>query len=182
MKRLYETLPRSLKSLFSTDTSHPAYKMKRFLSEENLEKPDLCSNCGYCCRHCGCAFSPYDFEDLSFQALLDELSKGQISISVLDKKSLEHFKKDILYLRMRNVGAPIVDTAKDRKGSACVGLKEDGCMFDFDHRPFGGQYLLPHVEDDRLACLAIYSPEECAKEWAPYQKVLKRLARQFPNN
>lgn len=180
MKRLLDNLPREIRSLFTSVNNRPAYKMNRFLTEEHLVKPGLCSNCGYCCQHCGCAFSPYDFEDLSFQALLDELSKGYISIGLIEKRSLESIKKDILYLRMRNVGASVVDIDRKGRPSACVGLKSDGCMFDFEHRPFGGKYLMPFVEDDRLACFNVYSHEECAKEWEPYQKVLKKLVKAVP--
>lgn len=52
------------------------------------EPIDYCAKCGgNCCKHMGCHYSPRDFEDLSFDALKQEIEKGRISIDWWEGKT-----------------------------------------------------------------------------------------------
>ncbi len=142
---------------------------------------EICAECGgACCKMCGCHFSPDDFEELSFEFLRKEIEKGYISIDFVDRDYI-YCDHGYYILRMRNKGAPIVDTKRFR-GSPCIKLTEGGCEFDYEQRPTGGKLLIPSKKRSPLTgrnCESKYSLRDCCFEWEPYQEILRRLAQCF---
>ena len=141
-----------------------------------------CSTCkGECCKRCGCEFSPDDFEDLSYEGLKKKIEKGYISIECIRGDEIER-RNDALYLRVRNLGSPIVDYALRKK--RCILLTDKGCKLGYEERPAGGKLLIPTIQTDGLifrsrCCKSSYSIEACCYEWAPHQRTLLELAWYF---
>lgn len=153
-------------------------------NEKNTTNYNLCKSCGgICCKQCGCHFSPRDFKEISFEYLKSEILKGYISIDVVNGDA--YFIDGFPYiLRVRNVGAPIVEESLVyRKRTQCILLGKDGCMFDYAHRPTGGKLLIPSdkidynyfFSSDERHCRSLYDIRECCLEWRPYTKILSEL-------
>ena len=137
----------------------------------------LCKKCGgKCCQRCGCNFSPDDFSDLSFDGLLKEIQKGYITLELVDGD--QFYIDGIIWLvRMRNVGSPIIEKRLyHRDQSGCIALKENGCPFDYAHRPAGGRLLIPGKKGFEKDCHSPYGTEEALREWKAHQKVLSQIA------
>ena len=144
---------------------------------------EVCSKCGgYCCKRCGCHFSPDDFEDVSFEGLKKEIEKGYISIDYVDGEEI-YQRIGVYILRIRNEGAPIVDLGGGR--TKCILLTEKGCKLDYEHRPSGGKLLIPSsvLSNGKinLLCKSRYDIRDCCYEWLPHKKVLKKLVEYFQN-
>lgn len=112
---------------------------------EEIENKEYCSKCGgYCCRKCGCDYSPADFEDLSFNGLLNTLNEGNISVvSTLDFRRINGklIMAPLLYLRARNINRDVIDLLSFK--TTCSMLREDGCFYEYPERPTGGKNLVP---------------------------------------
>lgn len=148
------------------------------VKNENL---DICQKCGgKCCIKCGCDYSAMDFDDHSYKALLKVLSKGDKSIvAVMDFETLPNGKFiaiPFLYIRARNVNRDIIDLISMK--TVCSQLVENGCNYDYEHRPFGGKNLIPSRHEDG-PCRPKESPISIVSSWAPYQKQLGKIVRQY---
>ncbi len=147
--------------------------------EVKYENKEICKECGgKCCKKCGCDYLPKDFEDLSTNGLLERITGGgDISIiSTLNISILPNGKKvidSILLLRERNINRPIVDLLSYK--TSCASLTEQGCKYDFEHRPSGGKNLIPR---ENGKC---YDPTSLNKVevWLSYQKVLQRVVKRI---
>ncbi len=146
-------------------------------SDPILQNAELCAQCGgKCCKRCGCAFSPDDFEDLSFEALKTEIEKGYITIEVVDGDQF-YIAGFVLMLRVRNVGGLVYENRLyNRPRGQCILLTEHGCKLDWDHRPSGGKLLIPGEGGN---CQSRYSTERALREWEKHQGVLIRLSHYF---
>ena len=154
--------------------------------EKNYDKAknvneSICKECrGFCCRECGCAFSPDDFKEVSFKSLKREIKKGYISIVYVDSYQAKQ-QTGVFILRMRNYGAPVVDM-KDFGMGGCVLLTENGCPFSYEERPSGGKLLIPGENKDEFRwpeCRNEYNLQQCCYEWLPHKKTLYRLYKYF---
>ena len=142
------------------------------------EDNDICRECGgFCCKKSVCDYSPKDFDDLSINKLHEKLLEGNISIiSYLEFKRSGNGKlyaEPFLYLRARNVDRDVVDLVSYKK--RCSMLKEDGCSYSFEERPFGGRNLIP----GKSRCIPEIDPYDIVMEWGRYQKVLHRLVKRI---
>ncbi|MBR3153109.1 MAG: hypothetical protein IKF52_05900 [Clostridia bacterium] len=158
---------------FSND---PYIAIKDYNDKINLNS-EICSNCGgKCCKKCGCHFSPYDFKEISFEYLKEEIKKGYISIDNIDGD--DFFIRGFIYiLRARNKNSPIVDTDRYLATFPCILWDEkNGCKLNYEKRPSGGKLLIPVKNGN---CYSRYDIEDCAREWLPYQKILKELVEFF---
>jgi Fe-S-cluster containining protein len=150
---------------------------------EQLENKDVCRKCGgKCCKKCGCAYVPSDFESMSIDYLQEKLKEGNISITstlLFDKlNNGETTCTPFLYLRVRNINRPIVDILSFK--TPCLMLKENGCAYNFEKRPTGGKNLVPQPD---FKCV----PKEDLEKliiipWARYQKTLARLVKRITGN
>lgn len=155
---------------------------KDYNNPKNVNKT-ICSKCGgECCKRCGCYFSPDDFKEISFEALKTEIERGYISIVIVwGKMALRDL--DVYILRVRNQGAPIVDT--ELKRTPCIFLTETGCKLTYEQRPSGGKLLIPSERTSHVSgkternCHSAYDIELCCYEWEPYQNILHQLAEYF---
>ena len=142
----------------------------------------ICSECGgECCKRCGCHFSPDDFKEISFDFLKKEIEKGYISIDYVDGEVI-YQSFGVYILRVRNQGAPVVDTGLER--TPCILLTKKGCKLDYEHRPTGGKLLIPSSEvfgifGEVKNCQSNYSIEDCCYEWKPHQRILRDLLEYF---
>lgn len=142
--------------------------------ESLYENKEICSKCGgRCCKKSGCVYSPKDFKDTSFKALLAKLEEGNISItSTIKFQKLKNgilFPVIYLYLRARNIDRPVVDLLSLKSG--CSKLSSTGCEYNFDSRPYYGKTLIPGE--------VCKNPEliNAIPEWQSYQKVLSKLVK-----
>lgn len=144
-----------------------------------LENKDICKKCGgRCCKKSGCDYSPSDFTDLSFNALLEKLNEGKISIvAALRIEKLPNGSKYVnpfLYLRARNLNRDIIDLFSMK--TTCSQLTEIGCKYNFDERPSYGKNLVPK---DNGVCYPLKNPNLILEEWDSYQKVLSRIVKRM---
>lgn len=131
---------------------------------------DACRKCqGACCKNMGCHFSPTDFKEISFDYLKEVIMKGYISIDWWEEPD----DSPSYFLRMRNVGGPIIDPSW---GGRCVLLTDDGCPLSFNERPLGARSLKPSPDG---YCVVHYSKEQCKYDWANYSDILKELVEYF---
>lgn len=134
----------------------------------------VCKKCGgKCCRNTGCYFSTRDFDEISYESLYSLLSKGYTSISPTSG-ALTGLENSLL-LKVRNVNDPIV-IFDELEPSRCILLGENGCSLKDGERPYGGSSLIPMAE---ASCIIGYTLREAVEEWAPYQNLLMKLAKEF---
>lgn len=166
---------------------HDALTFKREECEELKEAEktdyDLCKECGgRCCRNCGCHFSPYDFKEVTYEHLKEEIKKGYITIEWIDGDIFSRIGGCYI-LRVRNQGKEIVDDEIER--SPCILLSENGCKLEFDKRPLGGKLLIPYQRKDaysnqtELRCYSEYDIAACFDEWQEYQGIVLDLIKYF---
>lgn len=156
--------------------------VEHILAEERLKikefyyDHDICKACGgRCCKVSGCNFAPSDFKEISYVYLKKIIHKGFISIVIIPdiQTGLE---EDILALKVRNKGARVCDLEVNIS-RPCILLEETGCCFEDSDRPYGGKALVPNIPG--IGCKMGYSYRQCAKDWEPYQEVLRKLYDSF---
>lgn len=145
-----------------------------------LENKGYCKSCGGdCCKKSGCDYIPSDLSSLHKEQLYRVLCEGKISIvSALLFDRLKDGKLIIspfLYLRARNQNRPIVDLVSLK--TPCSQLGENGCKYDFEHRPSGGTNLIPTA--NHMDCHPNIEPTLLMKDWWRYQRVLEKLVKRF---
>lgn len=147
--------------------------------KELLENQEYCKDCGECCKKSGCDYTPNDFSSLNKEQLYQVLQEGNISIvSLLQFDQLKDGRlvvSPFLYLRARNQDRPIVDLVSLK--TPCSQLKEDGCRYDFSHRPSGGKNLVPAA--NHIDCHPYIELGVLMQDWHRYQKVLEKLVKRF---
>ena len=157
------------------------FDSKRVDDESRNVNSDSCKKCGgRCCKKCGCHFAPDDFENLTYEGLKREIEKGYISIDLVDGEMFD--RSGFFYmLRVRNVGAPIVDYGYAR--SSCCLLTKRGCKLNYSKRPMGGKMLIPRYAiiegSELLMCTNLYDIEECCMDWKEHTQVISKLAEYF---
>lgn len=135
-----------------------------------------CKECGgKCCQAMGCHLAPEDLPALDIDSIRSKLSEGNLSIDWWegDPRSGKYVYSCGYYLRMRNVGAPVVDPSW---GGRCVLLTDAGCPLSFEERPKGARTLKPsncHV------CYGDYDKRQCAIDWIPHHEMLAQLAEEY---
>lgn len=135
---------------------------------------EMCKKCGgACCKQNGCVYLPQDFKNMNINYLIEELNKGNISIS--GQPAPAPFFTDawtyILLLRARNEDAPIVDLFT--KGGPCKHLTENGCDLKRNEMPSLGKSVRP----TRVGgpCKQMLEPVFMTDEWLKYQNLIKRI-------
>lgn len=145
---------------------------------EKLENKEICRKCkGKCCKLGSCEWFVSDFKSLSIKAIDTILQEGRTSIVALPYIRTQNGKikcTPILYLRVRNTDRGYVDLLSF--ATPCASLTEDGCYFDFEHRPSGGKHLIPQEDHD---CRPDYKLSEKINDWLPYQNALRKLVRKY---
>ena len=145
---------------------------------ENNENPTVCAKCGgKCCKHYGGLFHPNDFEELTEEALIKVIDKGDISIDWLEPDEEFGYDERIYFLRMRHVDAAIIDPAFMGQ---CVHLTPTGCDLPFDQRAYGCKSL--EVDDDMNCSKGCYDKYSAAADWLAYQDELKALMRHYEDD
>ena len=149
------------------------YQSDRQLTNPNI---DICRQCeGKCCKQCGCYFSPYDFNNLSFGGLKSVMDLGYISIDTIIKRH-SGLNNDYLILRIRNKERNIYDAYHISGKLGCALLTSTGCTLNYEERPRGGRMLIPKRYN---LCEPRYTLRECSLEWRHYQSVLNYLAEHY---
>ena len=118
-----------------------------------------------------------DFKEISFESLKQEMDKGYISIDYVDREQI-YSDFGIYILRVRNQGAPIIDTGFIRARTPCILLTEKGCKLDYEHRPTGGKLVIPNEISaicHEMTCKSTYDIIVCCREWEPYQGIICQL-------
>ena len=133
---------------------------------------EMCKNCGgVCCKENGCAYLPQDFKNMNINYLIEELNKGNISISGQPAPFLGDTWTYILFLRARNEDAPIVDLFTN--GGPCKNLTETGCGLKRNEMPSLGKSVKPTKVGG--PCKQMLEPVFMTDSWLKYQNLLKRI-------
>ena len=142
---------------------------------ENNENPSVCAKCGgKCCKHYGGFFHPKDFEEITEEALIKAIDKGDISIDWLEPDEDFGYDQKIYFLRMRHVDSAVIDPAFMGQ---CVHLTPTGCDLPFDQRAYGCKSL--EVDDGMNCSKGCYDKYSAAGDWLAYQDELKALMRHY---
>lgn len=144
-----------------------------------IENKDICSKCGgMCCKKSGCDYSAMQFDDLSYEGICKILSEGNISIVavITSKKNLfgKIVPQGFFYLRARNTDRDVVDLVSLK--TRCAMLKDDGCSYDYYHRPLGERNLVP---GENMSCHSLLAPLDIVRSFEPHQKTLRRVIRDY---
>ncbi len=150
--------------------------------DNDFVNKEYCTKCGgYCCKKSGCDYFVEDFEDLSYKAIENILSEGNISIvSYLNFEKLKSGKMIVtpfLYLRARNTGKDIVDLLSIK--TTCSMLTETGCTYSINERPSGGVNLIPGPT--RFDCHPKENVLDKLQEWERFQKPLSKFIKRYCN-
>lgn len=135
---------------------------------------EMCKKCGgVCCKQNGCIYLPRDFKNMNINYLIQELEKGNISIS--GQPASVPFLEDVwtymLYLRSRNEDSPVVDLFT--KGGPCINLTENGCVLERKDMPSFGKSIRPTKIGG--PCKQMVDPEFMTGSWLEHQELLKRI-------
>ena len=143
------------------------------------ENKDLCASCGgKCCKRMGCEVFPEDVKEwygsITEETIKKMIESGDFSIDWYEGYSMEY--RYGYYIRARNINAPIVDPSW---GGQCSCLTSYGCKFDFSHRPSGGRYLIPKMNEN---CASKYDKRKVAEMWEPYFHILEKIKVEYEVN
>lgn len=141
------------------------------------EDKEICARCkGLCCKNMGCNLTPEDVEKhfgpITEETIIKLLKSGDWAMDWYDYYSNTELGVDYdrgFYLRARN--------KNDNRAiypawwGECKHLTENGCKFDFEHRPTGGKNLKP-VESHKCAGKDKYF---YATIWLPYRDILQKI-------
>lgn len=159
-------------------------KVHKAFRDRVIINTEYCTECkGSCCRTTACAFSPADFEKISFNYLKERIEKsGYICIKYIPEE-FSGQGTGVFYLAVRNRGADIVDIPERNRGG-CSLITDTGCPFSYEQRPTGGKLVLPIKSESQygkltFCCKQFYDAKELCYEWLPYKKILQRLAYKF---
>lgn len=146
----------------------------------NFENREFCRQCGgYCCKKSGCDYWVDDFDDKTYNGLLEVLATGNISIfSLLKFQKLKNGKLvaiPFLGLRARNTDRDIVDLLSIK--TTCSMLREDGCTYSLEDRPSGGVNLIPG--ESKYHCRPFKKPLDEMVKWNSYQKQLRKIVKKY---
>lgn len=136
---------------------------------------ELCKRCGgKCCKISGCLYAPEDFEEITFNSLVDLYKNNKISFLYVGPWAGVHQKAWILT-------TPQVDSDKiiynliESVGKKCAFLTETGCSLDYHKRPRGGKKLIPLEINGEISCESQYGIEEAADDWIIYEGIIKAV-------
>ena len=151
------------------------------MNREVNEDLDICHECGgMCCNKSGCDYGVGDFRERTYNSFLKELSLGDKSIvAAINFKTLKNNKfvfEPILYIRARNTNRDIIDLVSMK--TRCSQLLENGCRYDYEHRPLGGRNLTPSRPEDG-PCRPVITPTYILDSWMPYQKQLRKIVKHY---
>lgn len=141
--------------------------------------PSICQKCGgECCKVSGCEYFASDLKSFDYDYIDKLLQSGEVSITdsfaVVPDKNNEYHLDNILMLRARNKGMSEIDLISAPR--RCAMLKENGCTYDFAHRPGEGRHLVPNANHQ---CYVDIQEEEEIMEWLPLQDTLKALVKKY---
>lgn len=133
----------------------------------------LCKKCGgRCCKKESCLYAPEDFEEITFENLLELYQKEQIMFSsVLDYTETK--------IKAWIVRPPQVDCERIQlniwENSRCAFLTDTGCSYDYHHRPRGAKLLIPREIAGEMCCENMYDLETAANEWERYKELIEEV-------
>lgn len=137
-----------------------------------------CQACGgRCCKSTGCYFSPSDFNKISYRKLRKIIKRGYISIAKVPA-IYTGLKENAYVLKVRDLYEKVCEIGYDYAGGCILFDIDKGCPFSDEDRPYGGKALKPEFFVGR-GCSVGYNSRQCAEEWMPYQKILKKLYDEF---
>ena len=144
-------------------------------SDSSKVNYNTCKECGgKCCKNLACHISPSDLKTISKESIINLIDEsGCISIDWWDGDPRKNDKNDnskTFYLRIRNKDAKVIDAAFG--GHPCSLLTDSGCPINFEYRPKGARDLIPVADKE---CKVLYSKQQCAIDWIPYQDILKEV-------
>lgn len=167
------------------DAEFKAYNMK------NNENPDICKKCKHpCCTSMGCEIFPVDlikkYGEVSLEVIEKLFATGYVSLDWWegdprpDKSELPRG----YFLRMRNVGAPIVDPSY--RGQCMLYDPDKGCKLSFENRPLGGRLLVPHPDGEcnydgfeNSIMVLEYPKQNIALHWFHYYDILEEAYNKY---
>ncbi len=152
---------------------------KRNVNEDNILNyfinHDACKNCGECCNHIPCIFSPNDFIDIND---LDYM-KGIMEIGLIRVSSVKDNSNNNIYvlgpcgqLDTYSYFNPMIDS------NPCILKDYNGCMLSDEFRPTGAILLYPS-KPIMNRCVCFYKTENIIDDYKPYQNTLETLKYKY---
>lgn len=169
---------------------------------ERNETPDLCRECGgKCCKRYGCEWSIDDFRrefgEVTKENLISAIKTGIVTIDWWEgdyrrdygiEYSEDDERDECHFIRSRHTNEPI-GTFPTSWGGTCVSLTENGCKFDWEHRPLGGKSLaaqrrkvegtIRYIEPTIIDCDGLNHKIDFVNEWFPYNDLLEQVKLAF---
>ena len=172
-------IARKKKNLYDFFYPFLSEKGKRDINEDNilnyLINSDVCKNCGECCNHIPCIFSPNDFIDINN---LDYM-KGIMETGLIRVSYVKDYNNKNIYV-LGPCGQmdmyPYFDPKFD--SNPCILNGYNGCMLSNEFRPTGAILLYPskHIIN---RCVCFYRTEHIINDYKPYQDTLKNLKYEY---
>lgn len=133
---------------------------------------ELCKRCGgRCCKSSGCLYAPEDFEEISFNSLMELYEKNKVMFMHVGPWVGIWKITWVLATPKVNGKRVIYDMIEEPQGN-CVFLTEKGCALEYHHRPRGGKNLIPLEKDGKICCKALYNLEKAADDWEIYNELI----------
>lgn len=159
------------------------------------ENHNVCAKCGgRCCKRCGCACSPEDFDN-DYRKIENALMTGKYSIDLvrdsqnptnsfifeglrvtLNRDYLMKYSRVGLIVRTANKGFPVVDLIHHKGDAPCIFLTAQGCSLKYEERPRYARLLAPYAPG---ICMPMYDTMDIVKEWRPHQEFLYAMAVKY---
>jgi len=143
---------------------------------QNNENKNMCKTCMLCCKGMGCEVSPlYDFkaEVPTKEEIISMLKSGKFIFDWWEGDVNGGDRDYSYYMRAKNKNESGYKNGS--WGGECVNFSEvGGCSLTWKARPFGGKSLIPKMELTGK-CVTPYSKEVCAKEWYPYNELVREI-------
>ena len=132
----------------------------------------FCSHCQgkYCCNTMGCGIDPKDLKEISISLIIKLLQSDIVCID----RYFDDEENSTMFLRIKNIDNDIFSFDY---GFGCMLQTEYGCPLSFGYRPREARELIPNY--DHTKCQPVYTREQCAKDWEPYQEILTDVAIRF---
>ena len=141
---------------------------------------DICRGCkGKCCQHSGCQLFPVNISN----SISDFIKELETKIKTEKYSFILAFKEDEwsnridfqLRLRVRNRGKGLFDLCT-QLAPCKLWMKESGCPFSDEERPYGGLHLIP---DEYDFCQCDYSDEFAFSQWSIFQYEMETVFEKY---
>jgi Fe-S-cluster containining protein len=159
----------------------------------NNENPDLCNDCGKCCKSYPGGTIPSDFDEKDLEgSVLEAIKSGRYTIDWWEGTPDRTLFKGYITMYVRPAMKRHEHEVRDASwgGGECTFLGANGCELPFDNRPYACRDLKPGRKNGDIDCKHSWEVDHpgrndkwfCCIQWIPYQDLLNRVAERLESN